>query len=75
MPHGKRMDLTVLSDQKDRSRQEHWDRLCKAAIDNPDLPVFFINEILLASEEANSGQLFEYTHSGNSSGGHRKASF
>ncbi|MDR0934001.1 MAG: ParD-like family protein [Burkholderiaceae bacterium] len=39
---------------------EYWARLGKACEDNPDLPLPFIKETLLAVAEANAGQLSEY---------------
>lgn len=39
---------------------EHWARLGKAVEDNPELPVQFIKDTLLAVEEAKAGQLSEY---------------
>jgi hypothetical protein len=34
---------------------EYWARLGKAVDDNPDLPLQFIKDILLANQEAKSG--------------------
>ena len=34
---------------------EHWARLGKAIDDNPDLPLQFIKDTLLAAEEAKAG--------------------
>lgn len=42
---------------------EHWARLGKAVEENPDLPVQFIQDTLLALEEANAGLLTEYQFS------------
>jgi hypothetical protein len=39
---------------------EYWARLGKAVEDNPELPLQFIKETLLAVAEANAGQLSEY---------------
>lgn len=39
---------------------EHWARLGKAVEDNPDLPVQFIKDTLLAVEEVKVGQFSEY---------------
>lgn len=39
---------------------EYWARLGKAVEDNPELPIQFIKETLLAIAEANAGQLSEY---------------
>ncbi|OIP13328.1 MAG: hypothetical protein AUK53_06525 [Betaproteobacteria bacterium CG2_30_59_46] len=39
---------------------EHWARLGKAVEDNPELPVQFIKDTLLAVEEAKAGPLAEY---------------
>ncbi len=39
---------------------EHWARLGKAVEDNPELPVQFIKETLLAVEEVKAGQVSEY---------------
>ena len=39
---------------------EYWARLGKAVEDNPELPLQFIKDTLLAVAEANAGQLFEY---------------
>lgn len=39
---------------------EYWARLGKAVEDNPELPIQFIKETLLAVAEANAGQLSEY---------------
>jgi len=42
---------------------EHWARLGKAVEENPELPVQFIQDTLLAVEEAKAGQLAEYQFS------------
>lgn len=39
---------------------EHWARLGKAVEDNPELPVQFIKDTLLAVEEVKAGQISEY---------------
>jgi hypothetical protein len=39
---------------------EYWARLGKAVEDNPDLPLQFIKDTLLAAAEANAGQLSDY---------------
>ncbi|MBG7618230.1 hypothetical protein I5R65_02010 [Herbaspirillum sp. AP02] len=39
---------------------EYWARLGKAVEDNPDLPVQFIKNTLVAVAEADAGQLSEY---------------
>ena len=39
---------------------EYWARLGKAVEDNPELPLQFIKDTLLAIAEANAGQLSEY---------------
>lgn len=39
---------------------EYWARLGKAVEDNPELPVQFIKDTLLAVQEAESGQLVPY---------------
>jgi hypothetical protein len=39
---------------------EYWARLGKAVEDNPDLPLQFIKDTLLAIAEANVGQVSEY---------------
>jgi hypothetical protein len=39
---------------------EHWARLGKAVEENPDMPVNFIQETLLAVQEAKAGQLADY---------------
>ena len=39
---------------------EYWARLGKAVEDNPELPIQFIKNTLLAVAEANAGQLTEY---------------
>jgi hypothetical protein len=39
---------------------EHWARLGKAVEDNPELPVQFIKDTLLAVEEVKVGQISEY---------------
>lgn len=40
---------------------EYWARLGKAVDDNPDLPLQFIKDTLLAVQEAKAGQLTPYT--------------
>lgn len=40
---------------------EYWARLGKAIDDNPDLPLQFIKDTLLAVQEAKAGQLTPYT--------------
>jgi hypothetical protein len=42
---------------------EHWARLGKAVEENPDLPVQFIQDTLLAVEEAKANLLTEYQFS------------
>ncbi|NRR31810.1 hypothetical protein HSX11_16655 [Oxalobacteraceae bacterium] len=39
---------------------EYWARLGKAADENPDLPVQFIKDTLLAAQEAKAGMLVPY---------------
>lgn len=39
---------------------EYWARLGKAVEDNPELPVKFIQDTLVAVEEANASQLPDY---------------
>lgn len=39
---------------------EYWARLGKAVEDNPELPIQFIKNTLLAVAEADEGQLSEY---------------
>lgn len=39
---------------------EYWSRIGKIAEENPDLPYSFIQEILIAKEEAKDGELSEY---------------
>lgn len=39
---------------------EYWARLGKAVEDNPELPLQFIKDTLLAVAEANAGQSNEY---------------
>jgi hypothetical protein len=39
---------------------EYWARLGKAVEDNPDLPLQFIKDTLLAVQEAKAGQLSAY---------------
>jgi len=39
---------------------EYWARLGKAVEENPELPLLFIKNTLLAVAEANAGQLSEY---------------
>jgi hypothetical protein len=40
---------------------EYWARLGKAVDENPDLPLQFIKDTLLALQEEKSGQLAPYT--------------
>ncbi len=40
---------------------EHWARLGKVAEENPDLPLSFINGVLVGLEEVKAGKLSEYT--------------
>lgn len=40
---------------------EYWARLGKAIDDNPDLPLQFIKDTLLAVQETKAGQLTPYT--------------
>ena len=42
-------------------QSEYWARLGKAVDDNPDLPLQFIKDTLLAVQEAKAGQLTLYT--------------
>ncbi len=39
---------------------EYWSRIGKIAEENPDLPYFFLKEILLALEEVKEGDIDEY---------------
>ena len=39
---------------------EYWARLGKAVDDNPDLPLRFIKDTLVAAQEAKEGQLTPY---------------
>jgi hypothetical protein len=39
---------------------EYWARLGKTVEENPDLPLQFIKDTLVAAEEAKAGQLSEY---------------
>ena len=39
---------------------EYWARLGKTVEENPDLPLQFIKDTLLAAEEAKAGHLSEY---------------
>ena len=39
---------------------EHWATIGRVAEENPDLPLRFVNAILLGMEEAESGDLSEY---------------
>lgn len=39
---------------------EYWARLGKAVEENPEMPLQFIKDTLLAIEEAKAGQLSEY---------------
>ncbi|MDB5774615.1 MAG: hypothetical protein JWP38_748 [Herbaspirillum sp.] len=39
---------------------EYWTRLGKAVEDNPELPIQFIKDTLLAAAGANAGQISEY---------------
>ena len=39
---------------------EHWATIGKVAEENPDLPLRFVNDILVGLEEAESGDLSEY---------------
>jgi hypothetical protein len=40
---------------------EHWASLGKIAEENPDLPLKFIQDVMLAHEEAEAGQLEPYS--------------
>lgn len=42
---------------------EYWARLGKAVDDNPELPLQFIKDTLLAVQEAKAGQLSSYKFS------------
>ncbi len=44
---------------------EYWSKIGKIAEENPDLPYSFIQEILIAKEEAKDGALSEYTFGDN----------
>lgn len=39
---------------------EYWARIGKTVLENPDLPLQFIKDTLLALEEAKAGQVSEY---------------
>ena len=44
---------------------ENWARLGKAAEDNPELPIQFIKDTLLAIEKIDAKQLMEYSYRSN----------
>lgn len=44
---------------------EYWARLGKAAEDNPELPIQFIKDTLLAIEKIDAKQLMEYSYRSN----------
>ena len=39
---------------------EHWATIGRVAEENPDLPLRFVNDVLVGLEEAESGDLSEY---------------
>lgn len=39
---------------------EHWATIGRVAEENPDLPLRFVNDILVGLEEAEAGELREY---------------
>lgn len=39
---------------------EHWAAIGRVAEENPDLPLSFVNDILVGLEESESGDLSEY---------------
>lgn len=39
---------------------EHWAILGKIAEENPDLPISFVNDILLSLQEVSAGEVSEY---------------
>ncbi|MEY4884335.1 MAG: hypothetical protein RIS34_2189 [Pseudomonadota bacterium] len=39
---------------------EYWARMGKAVLENPELPLQFIKDTMLAIEEAKAGQVSEY---------------
>ena len=39
---------------------EHWATIGRVAEENPDLPLRFVNDILVGLEEAEAGELTEY---------------
>ena len=39
---------------------EHWATIGRVAEENPDLPLRFVNDILVGLEEAEAGELSEY---------------
>ena len=39
---------------------EHWAAIGRVAEENPDLPLRFVNDILVGLEEVESGELSEY---------------
>lgn len=39
---------------------EHWAAIGRIAEENPDLPLHFVQDVLLGLEEADSGNLSEY---------------
>ncbi len=39
---------------------EHWARIGRIAEDNPDLPYEFIEELLIAMEEVENGEVTEF---------------
>ncbi len=54
--------LRAAAEHRSVPRQiEYWARLGKAVEDNPELPLQFIKDTLLALEEANAGQQSAYS--------------
>lgn len=49
-------------------QSEHWAKIGRIAEDNPDLPFSFINEILLAKSEIDSGRMKKYVRRKDRSG-------
>lgn len=44
---------------------EYWSRIGKIAEDNPDLPYSLIKQLLISKQEADEGELSEYTFGSN----------
>ena len=60
----KEIKITIEENPQEEEKKEHWARIGKIAEENPDLPYAFIEDILKAKAEIDSGEtsILEFRH-------------